>query len=1035
MRIFLLSIACLISVVASGQSTMDSIMLGGRKAYYIYPTTFTPGAKYPFLLEFPPQTEDASHGNLVLLKNSGVPKLVNAGANIYPINPTTGKRDTFIVVKFQPADYNDVKFADVVEVIFDSCLRRFPIDTTKDVNGFYNYIGVDGIEHGADAIFNTLTWTLAGGVGSVNPVNFKKVKKIVTSDLQNGDNNGASQSKTPAIYATFSNKVLFWWQRTSGNSVPQATKDSIAKYATGITNSLRNTGAFTQTQTNDTMQSPYGAYILYNQYRLLLDDTGTVPPPNYALKPVFYIDFSGYTVRDPNHPENGFDAYPYIDPKNDITSFTTANAAYGIKTDTTFFFPDKSYSGYFPNGFNDNTFYPPGIDVPGNSAGGRGCRVILDFVGNTNWEDTSKQIVFTDIYAYNQTFNDNAKVYLYKMDTLFKIASRTQRALMLARPDSLMHPFDSLTTTSTPGVWLSKTFATPVTARYIMFRTVLNGSGKKAEFAEYVMYGARNFDSAANAVSVRPQIYTGALPSKKNVNYAFGKLNGSNYLNGIDTLQMANTGASRMYTGESYMDTTNNPVWTHFYFWTSPDVGPLQLGNAKRTGKFRWYTNLGASAYQSNTFGNSGWNIDYRFQEPEQMVSYNRASNFQFNFTAKYGSVPVSSTLTQWVGDGGYPNGLNLVPTIEVGNEVWAHGGSDMADFCMTRRCWDSIKAADPSMPVMLAGTETLDTAKIQLFSFLSYVLTADHVFPGDIINYHKYYSNRDYLPIGQTFDYNLQVGMRSETPEAWMQRGMLAVNERVARRTYAFLAGDTSKRIVLTEAGQGNWGHAATSVGEASLPWDVYCTPGVPGAWDSLQFKAIQKMRFEIIYPFVPGFWFYNDYAMMNNFGDPNNYPNLFSSYGSASDRAGSPPFNLRLFFPLWNYREAIYSRLKDYYPDSVYVNGDTTSLWHVRYRKYNATDSTCDIYWIGSRSGRTLTSSTVSIGTKVGNSVQKLLPSFTSTTPTLSTVTVTSGNITQNFNESPVLYFGVDTTTPVTWPPDKWLLPRGKKHLKNGH
>ena len=732
----------------------------------------------------------------------------------------------------------------------------------------------------------------------------------------------------------------------------------------------------------------------------------TIPVPNYTVMPRDIYDLSGYFTNDPNHGSNWFDAFGHIDPKNGITSYA------GNKWDTTFGCPDKIYGQYFQSGYVDNTWYP----------GNRGARVIFDFGGFKDALDTTKKFVFTDIYGYNQTYNGNAKMYFYNLDKVLRMPM-AERWKYLSRPDSLLTPFDSLTTTASPGTWIK--VPANDSMRYMMVRMVLNSQAKVAEFAELVFYGHHNYDPAAVTGTLRPSTYTGAMPSKKKAEYTFGQTIGTGHLNGVDTNQMIYNGPVRTYVGLNYFDTTNSKNYNKFYFWTSGDVGPAQLGYYKRNGKKMWYTNQGSSSYVSNTGHNNGWNINDQFLEPENPANYTRSGDFNYNFAAKYGSVAVPAGNTKWVGDNGYPNGLNLVAVMENGNEVEAHGASYMADFMKTSVDYDGhnntigtlnrtgVKAADPNMPMMMSGMVAPDTNKVKTFWLLAQFTRADKKFPADIVNVHKYFSNRDYLPIGQTFDYNLQIGMHAESAEAENGTGVLTMFDQIGRSVWNYL--DTSYKIIMTENGQGNWGTPAKTVQEAGAVWDIYCTPPF-GTYDSLQAKAILRSRLELLLPFTPLAW-YNEYAQMNQFGDPsNNHYQLFYSYGAAGDRAGSPPYNLRLLFPMWYYRACFYSNLKNYYPDAIVQNGGATGLWQVRYRNMNYPDSICNVIWKGSYNGSTLTGQRISIN---GSSVTKIHPSFTQVTGTVTTMATSAGVITVDVDERPVMYFSKENTTSGNQPP----------------
>jgi hypothetical protein len=561
--------------------------------------------------------------------------------------------------------------------------------------------------------------------------------------------------------------------------------------------------------------------------------------------------------------------------------------------------------------------------------------------------------------------------------------------------------------------------------RYMGVRAVLDDNGKWPEFSEIVIYGSRNSDdSLSNVNNIRGQIYTGTLPSRKNARFTFGRVNGTNLLNGVRTQHLVNNGPVRVFTGKDYFDTARAVKNATVYIpWESPDVNYSFLDSLKAMGKIVFYTNQGARSYMSNNFGNTGWNIDSIGMEPEVMSSYTNEAKFQKNFAALYGSVNVSTSQTQWAGNP--TNGRGLVKIMQIGNEVYAHGGSDIATFMMMSEAYDKIKSMDPNMIVVTPGTESHDTARTMTFSWLAYTVRADHKYPADIDDYHKYPNVVDTMRIGQTFDFGIQHLMHSEFPERWMKIGILAMTERINRRALVFMGnynGDTTKQVATTEDGQDNWGSSTTFGSNIYSPeWTVYSTHGFAG-FDSLQAKALMRSYYEFMVPFIPGEAFHCDYAMMNNFGDSVIHRQQFSSSGMASNYSGGPLFVLRDLYPWYQYRQCIYRLMQNYYADSVIAFNPLGKI-HFRYRNINHPDSVINVIWYAKHDGTSLTGQTVDVGgTMFGNLVTEITPSFTNGTGTSVGRAVVGSSLTGvTFGDVPKIYVGLAIGGPVITNPQR--------------
>lgn len=136
--------------------------------------------------------------------------------------------------------------------------------------------------------------------------------------------------------------------------------------------------------------------------------------------------------------------------------------------------------------------------------------------------------------------------------------------------------------------------------------------------------------------------------------------------------------------------------------------------------------------------------------------SYSEIAGIYKAYAIRYGSRqwPVGSyridpAPPRWNGDAPqtFKSGLNLVKHIEVGNEVdrwWKIGTPEYmtprehAAFLIA--VFDSIKLADPSMMVVMAGLTNYDTK--YLVSMKSFCDERGRKFPADVVNVHHYSNN-----------------------------------------------------------------------------------------------------------------------------------------------------------------------------------------------------------------------------------------------------------------------------------------------------
>lgn len=149
--------------------------------------------------------------------------------------------------------------------------------------------------------------------------------------------------------------------------------------------------------------------------------------------------------------------------------------------------------------------------------------------------------------------------------------------------------------------------------------------------------------------------------------------------------------------------------------------------------------------------------------DKEKPASYSEVSGIYGAFAKRYGSKtwPVGSYRVdpappRWTGDEkqAYKSGLGLVKYIETGNErdVWWKIGTAESDQYMTAKqhaafqiaVYDSIKAADPNIIVVMAGLTNYDLK--YLMEMKAVFDAMGRRFPCDVINVH-HYANSGNLP------------------------------------------------------------------------------------------------------------------------------------------------------------------------------------------------------------------------------------------------------------------------------------------------
>lgn len=995
----------------------DSTSFGGNRAI-----VFIPAGAGPFAVSIQfgtaAETLDNSTCGMCTLYNTGTPKLIKAGGN--PCNFVKGNGDSahVIVIKIMLPDYNAGKFSNDMAVYLPAMLSYLgpKADTTKYADGRYKHISMIGEEHGADVIFNSVTQNtgsnncfFSGDPGWV----FRHIKKIYVARVNDICQYGNYTNS--AAYANSTMQKIWYYRVTGASTVEPALQIGLNTYSPGVVQKLTNF-TLTTSQLSDTLYSVASPYYTNNVFRDLVDDTFNHPPPEYIGKVYKIFPFTTYATQDPQPPSNFFDGAGVCDPLNGVTTDTTSPSNPQHKWDTSGGAPLKDQYNYTGN--VNGTIWP----------GNRGMRLVFDLGGSRDLRDLTRRFSLTHLM-----FLDGGEIghtaYLYWLDPLLSLPY-IDRILPLARPDSLMTPFDSVTTTGT-HTWIDKPMHD--SGRYLMMIITVSGS-HFSQFDEIVPYGHIVGDSTGWVAGLAPPTYLGPLPSKKNANHTFGADMGTNLFQGLGALSTSHDGDFRLYTSKWYWDTANiSTVPTGYKFWTSTDVNPTWAYALKAAGKTYNYTNQSSNQFAAAQ--GSQIDIDSSGKEPEDPRSYLRAGDFSFWYSRIMGNDTRAATPDKWVGRGIYTgNGLGLQKTYVAGNEVDAHGGQYYSMFSKLSMEWDGhcgmfgvagktgVKNGDSTMLLSVPGMVDPDTNFVATCALLTAFLRPDNVMPFQIMSVHKYLiddtSKGIYLSLEQ------QIGRRAEAPEWYggVNKGWLNYSENVARNMYKYMPLTT--QIDLTEHGGGNCGQEIANVFEAASIYDIY--PFMPfGGLTVHQSKALMLARMRLLMMASP-FGKYNNYASSNQFGDTNNSVRfLFYAYGIAA-AIGGAPFDFSVFYAGWYYQAGFYHQLKNYYCDSVMVNGGRTGKWVLKFRNAYLIDSVCYASWLGSYTGATLGSQSIVMGNLASQGVTKWVPSFTDTTGTFSSLTATAGTLSsQTITESPVLYFAKEAAIvpdPTKWGPVRW-------------
>lgn len=869
-------------------------------------------------------------------------------------------------------------------------------------HGSYNvdssYIGGKGAAPNKTYVNNpnTYEWLLqfarpaTGGGGNVGPTPDAGSNQTITLPTNSVNLDGSASFDVDGTIVNYN------WVKTSGPGTPTITTPT--NKTTTVTGLSSGTYVFTLTVTDNAAATASASVtITVNASFTWTIGTNVGANGGTLIKPYADIDLIGSDDRSLQKHKFMYDGTGY-DPANGSLNIITG----GLVP----FLPEKQYPELYPDLAVKDLVYTDSI----------GNLTLLDFSrGKDSW-DTSAQVHFTSIYASEISSEVGDTLSFYDIDFIFKLPP-DQRGQALYSLYSTRIPFAKISTKNKTREWTS--VLCNKTCRYVVVRGMLKqrvGYKTTPLFTEIAFYGTPTVNM--NTVPRRTAGYT---LKKYPAPPTFDNFVGTNIGAGQRVDVLAGMGTTRIYGSKSYWSTstsstdTSNEVYTYDHFL---DWGPTQYAQLKALGKKTWWSIRGVSAGYNQQFGTGAVDIDAKTANPVTWQAWTREAQFAFYYAAKFGTVVVPTAKTpHWNVNTG--NGLALLDRVEPGNEEEFYGVLPILSVNKMSAWYDGyehrlgpntgVKTADPNFILIYPGNVAQNISLVTTHIWLSQVTRTNHDIPWDIFNYHHYPSTIADNPTGTCAD---QVGATGKRAE----KDQINIHNRIyIDSIYNMLDGDTTKKIINTETGYGNWATPATDPTFAcNVIYDYGNSFGllIPGL-DSLQSKAVAMSVLESKL-YASGLAGYNDYFFHNSSFGANTYT-LFSSYGMTTGH-DIVNFIPTTFFPWYYYHNSKASILKGYVRDSVWnsVLVDDTGLNVIRYKNVNRPDSVIWEVWKGTRTGTTLSSQNINIGAILGGTIRKSNASFVSNTPSSSTISA-SGTLTINVGEQPTYYAGRTTTIPI--------------------
>lgn len=897
--------------------------------------------------------------------------------------------DSLYTVLILPTTLGDVGALDQpnrMAPIFDFIQSTFPSADSTNYN-------LAGISQGAINALDIPCWPSPedGGALSSFGLNtdyrWKRIKRVIMGS--------PCSPRSGIVFNKLVGRAVYFIHATDDGTCAVGFTNSDASSLTAagaiVTKNIMPTGGHSNTVW-DSLATVRGTDSTYNMFLRILG-APTVPQV-YTQARVYDILDGSYGATDMNSPWNFFDnqkgGKSNIDPKNNVTTdtTTTGNPAKGFllnkggpRNDLDIYGLAKTNRGvpyYYRDGFSR-------------------AFITLDVTGLKNMLDTSLKFVLQEIWFKDVSDLSGLKMRLYNYDQEVLRKPIANRWAYDARPDSLCNQLDSLTTTGT-GSWVQKIIDSTGQRnrmRYLRIMLTSDAGHHVSQANEIVLYGYYTADTTLYRDSVRPAMYTGPITNRKDSMGMYRKKIMTNVaqIYGLNT--MAHDGGFRNFPTVQYYDQTNAPgipATLNFWLSSAADFTIPKVRGFIAAKKDMILTCKGANPYTGGLV-----NTDAPGLDPENPTVWTRDSALHSDMTKAFGRNSAGTSRFT-----GIANGLNLFNYDELDNEPFDNGHTYSSILWKSRADWRAIKAVDTSMKVVQPGmVEASDTQQIKTIYFKSQVLTADKIFPFDILNGHKYFAEQDSLH-GIKHTLTEMVGSQSQ-PATWAINSTTGFDkwaDTLIRRVWKYLPGI---QFWLTETGRDGFGTAPTTDIQASIT-SQFTTPSIAGLGDSMQVKAVWD-GVGNIFAWASPLDRYINYEMTSVNSNPATQPrDQFYSSGKGANKSNVDPFDIQTFFPAWYFTASLFDRLSDYICDTILERGGRNGRWIFKGHKFGNTDSTVQVVFFGSKSAQ---SSTQSIPVTAAGSVEEVLPSFTTVTGTSTTLTPSAGVVSRTVTEKPAMYF----------------------------
>lgn len=987
---------CLIALAGAAQypAGVDSTTIDGHKAFVYKPAGSGP---FPVMYMLGPQSTyaDQSPGSLQNLYGFGIWKLLSRGMT-FPYN--------IMVVTVMPNSYNDIGYADDLQDIHNSFMGSpyaAYVDSSKNADGTYKHMGIYACERGGATVFNALTWTAGTGWGSIPPTFFTRFKKIYAAGVYYNVYN--VDGLASISYQTSNQRNIRFFTNSNGFFIDQRMYDSLKKNSPSGFFKIK-TLPVADTVLYDSLASVKGLDSSHNIWLNLMDSAGT--PPSYTkLVPGYVYELITYGHRDSGKAKFLADTTTgpdMIDPIND-------NLTFPARVKVRLVWPYKQFSDYWkPVGCPDS--------------GKMGVPLLVDMIGNMDLADMSHKVIMNSVWICANAPGGTDTIFVQGFDTIFTLPV-DQRWRYFDRVDSLPILGYIVPPASGGLVWASINL--PKRLRYFILRQHLqyHSSGSyytSCPVVKMVTYGTR--DTGSFHLLTEP--YNIPLPQQDYAHFV-----GENGSGGFSIASLMFDYLLRIYYQTNYFLTTHAPMTLGTL--SVSDFADIHYDSMKAAGVRFWPSIKGNSPWVDSVsnaqIGNSSYQAqtDSFPQRTGDWHSYTLIGKLHYNLAALHGAGSVILANTAWPGGTMLNRGDWFGE--EPGNEEDGKQKRDFDTYQTHNVVYDGyegripfcgVKTADPNFILIASATTHMDTSKMRNWKLFSSICRTDKKLPFDWLTFHYYPRTGNILARDE--DAGEQVGEYGESP--WKDAGIgIQQNFHAGMVSYQSTIRDTSKKILVTEYGYGNWGDTMTTaqIGSAGF-YDIGNVPSISGGADSLTEKAY-LMAVSELEMMASGIYGYCEYEMTNSTFSTINTNSLFNSYGRYLGRRDTSPYDVTNPTPWAHLRACMFKTFGSYIMVGKVANAisDSMLVYKLRHKLYP--DSICYVRVSATRSNKTLLSKPMSFGPLNGSSVMEVIMSTTSDIPTTVNLTATAAAIKRDVGERIVVYLVKQKGDYYQWKPGR--------------